>query len=508
MNAIKVIRSLFLWIVVAMILPILYSCGSGGGGGGSEGMSYTGLTTQAIIDINNVIDIVTGAYSGAGVGSLVIVPEKSNLSQSGNGSIIGDCGGSASYTVNIDAVTGDLTATYSFNNYCSLGAYLSGNVDFSGKVNTSSGDIIQLNASFNSLIITSECQSFTSQGSIDLNSTVGTLNFLMRNNNTGKVYKIEDYIITSTAETGYVNIEISGKYYNPDFGYVIVSTDTPFRFYSADLYPSEGVLISSGNNTKAKLTAVSTTQYRIEADTNGDGEYNWSSSKDWGEGCGGGEEDTEPPTVPTGLTATSVSSSQINLSWGPSTDNVGVTGYKLYRGGIYIKSVQATSTSDTGLSSSTTYCYTVSAYDANDNESGQSTQACAVTQSGGGGPGIDLQPTYFYTGSTVIYRGEERQIDYKVKNNGTNASGSYVIKIYLSKDDHNISANDYMLKTITATSLPGGSETPLQSTIVTNPTNLIIHGDYYYIIKVDADNQINETNENNNELFRYGTVKS
>src|ERR1700719_2620511 len=41
--------------------------------------------------------------------------------------------------------------------------------------------------------------------------------------------------------------------------------------------------------------------------------------------------DTTPPTAPTNLAATAASSSQINLSWTASTDNVGVTGYKVER---------------------------------------------------------------------------------------------------------------------------------------------------------------------------------
>jgi len=43
--------------------------------------------------------------------------------------------------------------------------------------------------------------------------------------------------------------------------------------------------------------------------------------------------DTQLPTVPTGLVGTAVSSSQINLSWTASTDNVGVTGYYVYLNG-------------------------------------------------------------------------------------------------------------------------------------------------------------------------------
>jgi hypothetical protein len=93
--------------------------------------------------------------------------------------------------------------------------------------------------------------------------------------------------------------------------------------------------------------------------------------------------DTAPPTVPTGLTATAVSSSQINLAWTASTDNVGVTGYRVYRGGTQIATTSATSYQNTGLSPSTTYTYTVAAYDAAGNTSGPSTSASATTQGGG-----------------------------------------------------------------------------------------------------------------------------
>src|SRR5207302_1801753 len=89
--------------------------------------------------------------------------------------------------------------------------------------------------------------------------------------------------------------------------------------------------------------------------------------------------DTTPPTVPTGLTATAVSSSQINLSWTASSDNVGVSGYRVYRGGTQIATRSTTSFADTGLSPSTTYNYTVAAYDAAGNLSAQSSSASATT---------------------------------------------------------------------------------------------------------------------------------
>jgi glucose/arabinose dehydrogenase/PKD repeat protein len=90
--------------------------------------------------------------------------------------------------------------------------------------------------------------------------------------------------------------------------------------------------------------------------------------------------DTTAPSVPTGLAATAISSSQVNLSWTASTDNVGVTGYKVYRNGSPLATPTTPVYQDTGLTPSTTYTYAVSATDAAGNESARSTTASATTQ--------------------------------------------------------------------------------------------------------------------------------
>src|SRR5437870_5227278 len=89
--------------------------------------------------------------------------------------------------------------------------------------------------------------------------------------------------------------------------------------------------------------------------------------------------DITPPSVPTNLSASAMSSLQMNLSWTASTDNVGVAGYTIYRGGSQIATTSLTSYSDTGLSPSTAYAYTVAAYDAAGNVSVQAAPASAVT---------------------------------------------------------------------------------------------------------------------------------
>jgi hypothetical protein len=76
-----------------------------------------------------------------------------------------------------------------------------------------------------------------------------------------------------------------------------------------------------------------------------------------------GSGDTIPPSTPSGLSATPGQAS-LALSWSPSTDNVGVAGYNVYRGGIRLGSTSATSYTATGLSCGTAYDLAVEAFDA------------------------------------------------------------------------------------------------------------------------------------------------
>lgn len=90
------------------------------------------------------------------------------------------------------------------------------------------------------------------------------------------------------------------------------------------------------------------------------------------------QSDTTPPSVPTGISASLLQSSQIYVSWSPSTDNVGVIGYYLYRNGLFIASIPGY-TFYTDSPSGGLYSYTVAAYDAAGNVSAQSSPSQYVT---------------------------------------------------------------------------------------------------------------------------------
>lgn len=85
------------------------------------------------------------------------------------------------------------------------------------------------------------------------------------------------------------------------------------------------------------------------------------------------------PSVPVGLSANAISSSQIDLLWSTSTDNVAVSGYRVFRNNIQIGTSAVNSYQDTGLLPSTTYSYTIAAFDSNGNISAQSNSVSVTT---------------------------------------------------------------------------------------------------------------------------------
>ncbi|RPJ23464.1 MAG: DNRLRE domain-containing protein, partial [Chloroflexi bacterium] len=93
--------------------------------------------------------------------------------------------------------------------------------------------------------------------------------------------------------------------------------------------------------------------------------------------------ETTPPSTPTNLTATVAGGTQINLSWSASSDNTGVRGYGIYRGGVLINTVDKNTLtySDTNLTPATNYVYRVDAFDGSGNHSALSTSRSATTQS-------------------------------------------------------------------------------------------------------------------------------
>ena len=173
---------------------------------------------------------------------------------------------------------------------------------------------------------------------------------------------------------------VSGYFYADPADFLHGSVYNPEVFVKVYITSSGWANIAFNHVTVADVTTFSAQQYAGSPNKTESVNINGRLKEHQYDLANPQPSDTSAPTTPpTGLSASAVSSSRIDLSWTASTDNVGVVGYRIYRGGVYLKSVTSTSASDESLSASTQYCYTVAAYDAAGNVSSQSGQACTNT---------------------------------------------------------------------------------------------------------------------------------
>lgn len=148
------------------------------------------------------------------------------------------------------------------------------------------------------------------------------------------------------------------------------------------------VTVTGTTYSDTSCTASSTYSYTVTA-RDAAGNISAPSNSAFATTLAAGTGDLLPPTAPGSLSATATGSTSISLTWNASTDNVGVLGYNVYRSTtqagapVKVGTSAVTSYSDTGLTASTPYYYTVKAYDGAYNESLASNQAAATTASAG-----------------------------------------------------------------------------------------------------------------------------
>lgn len=313
----KSLRFFILCIIAALSLPYTYGgCAGGGGGDESDGIIYSGLTNPAEINETNAEDITAGAFSAGLVGDFMM---GLSLDQGSNDNLIkefrtvkiplilsdslylidftsssvgdlqaavqtekeiidGNCGGSMSYSVSVDDAKGTFNGSFTFSSYCNDGTTINGTARFNGRINMATGEFIEAHLSFKNL----SAGGLTLDGDVEIDFTLSpnliTFNAYGQDPSSGKIYWIRDYSVSIDENTGFVEIEMVGRFYHPDYGYVTLSTTVPFVLHDGDEWPTSGSLIASGaNNSKARITAIDNINCIIEADIDGDDSYEWDS---------------------------------------------------------------------------------------------------------------------------------------------------------------------------------------------------------------------------------------
>jgi len=333
MNNIKLSRGILLGTALVWLLA---ACGGGGGDEAATDSSgtYTGLTTQAQIDADNAETIATSAYeNSAAMGTADFIPlaatggsppyalalgrvvtnfldQAEILPGSTDGRLKvavsdtytahGTCGGTATYN-GFDEATGSFSMTVVFDDYCTngngstSGTVVDGTMTLAGSVDEAA-QTLQASATFSNLAVTllNTGMATTTSGTLTLavdaaaTSTMN-INMTIRDDTTGKTYKVENLTVSLfdvTASSVYFNM--AGRFFGPDYGYCDLTTVEDFYLVLGDNAPSDGILLVSGANgiaggsTKARLTIIDQYTYRVEADTNGNGTYNYDSGpKSW-----------------------------------------------------------------------------------------------------------------------------------------------------------------------------------------------------------------------------------
>ena len=135
--------------------------------------------------------------------------------------------------------------------------------------------------------------------------------------------------------------------------------------------------------------------------------------------------DTTAPSQPGNLHATPLDASRVSLSWGASTDNVGVTGYHILRNSTLVTTVTGTGWTDTGLAPSTAYTYYVIAIDA----AGNASAPASATATTPGAPSADTTPPSAPTNLSVTPgKGKKMVLAWTASTDNMGVAGYRVIR--------------------------------------------------------------------------------
>ncbi len=306
---------------LVMIMFLLAACGgSGSSSSTNTGITYSGKTTAATLTTNNSGKLAAEVQDSQGtVNDAVFALKPSETAPAYNYidsllstvesaiprpqaranaqklinldppiTIDGSCGGSATATGSIDDASFVFKITMVFEAYCDNSATLSGSITISGSM-PSGNSVLISSMSMTNLSIIDANNSFSLNGTISVtvrssSQSNMTLNLIVRDNLADETVKLKDFVIVGSSITGGESVEIEGRVYHPEEGYVDVTTTTALFYASGEVYPSSGIILFTGrDNGRARLTAISSTQFQLELDADNDGIYESGTTGLWSE---------------------------------------------------------------------------------------------------------------------------------------------------------------------------------------------------------------------------------
>jgi len=312
------------WILTALVaLVALAACGEGGGAtvaASDPGPAYKGVSSQARVKEDNAVDLAFDAYAGGNLGSSLgwrsmaktatdapapVAPNLSQLTSALKTSVLqlimasdatrlqkaassakvlrraesfdvpGWFGGVASYSMDIDDATGSFSGTVRFVDFTTDRYIFSGNADITGTVDQAQQAIELFTLSFKSLKVTSG-YTLDLTGAIswtfDLSAPADTMamNMVLLDEFSGKTHWFKDYIVKSTYGYAFMTQDISGRYFDPDHGFVDFATDATIVIDYLYEWPRQGTITFSGSGRTSVRLTFEQDRIVIGADLDGD----------------------------------------------------------------------------------------------------------------------------------------------------------------------------------------------------------------------------------------------
>lgn len=205
--------------------------------------------------------------------------------------------------------------------------------------------------------------------------------------------------------------------------------------------------------------------------------------------------DTQPPTIPRGLTASNITYTSILLNWTAASDNTGIKGYQVYRDGKKITTTKKTTYTNVDLVPGRKYTYSIRAYDAAGNVSGDSATVNVATKNDTQAPSTPGALAVSSTAHTAIALTWNSSTDntsikgYEIYRSGRKVAATsgtcytckgltpgttytFFVKAYDIAGNYSLQSNSISAATVsdnTAPSVPGGLKT---SSITETEANL------------------------------------
>ncbi|WP_255632434.1 cellulase family glycosylhydrolase [Amycolatopsis sp. TNS106] len=225
------------------------------------------------------------------------------------------------------------------------------------------------NATISRGVVESNHAGFTGSGFVNYDNVTGSyVEYTVDAAQAGQHTLIFRYANGTTANRP-LDITVNGSLAVDDLGFAGTGAWTTWRTVTTT------VNLAAGSN-KIRTTAV----------TSNGGPNADSLSVE----ASGGSNDTEAPSAPGSPTTSTVSCGSVTLTWQASSDNVGVTGYRVLRNGQTVATTVNPPATVTGLAASTAYSFTVVAYDAAGNTSAPSAVVSATTPACGTGTPVSI----------------------------------------------------------------------------------------------------------------------